>query len=359
MLYPVYALLFADAGLSTSQISALFAIWSVVSFVFEVPSGALADMWSRRGLYAIGELLTAAGYALWLIWPHFPGFALGFVLWGLGGALASGSLEALVYDQVGDDYAKIIGRAGTIGILATLAATLLAAPLLSAGGYRLVGIASIAVVTLGGLLALRLPDRRTKAIDRTGEQVDDRKTGTYRELLTAGLRESVRDRSTLLAVAIAALLPGFTALDEYLPLLARDLGAPTAGVPVIYALVALAMAAGSALATRRIASMPLIVATSAALIAGGALIPHRAGMIPVAVAFGLLQYAMIRAETRLQEAITGPARSTVLSVSGFGAEVFAVLLYAGFGLPLALPLLFALAAIPLLLTAALEIARRG
>ncbi|WP_433385087.1 MFS transporter [Actinoplanes sp. CA-142083] len=352
-------MLFADAGLSTSQISTLFAIWSVVSFAFEVPSGALADAWSRRGLYAIGELLTAAGYALWLIWPAFPGFALGFVLWGLGGALASGSLEALVYDQVGDDYAKIMGRAGTIGILATLAATLLAAPLLSVGGYRLVGIASIAMVTLGGLLALRLPANRASAVDRTGEEADDHSTGSYRELLTSGLRESVRDKSTLLAVTIAALLPGFTALDEYLPLLARDMGAPTVGVPVIYGLVALAMAAGSALAGRRIASMPLIVAGSAVLIAAGALIPHLTGMIPIAAAFGLLQYAMVRAETRLQESITGPARSTVLSVSGFGAEVFAVLLYAGFGLPVPLTLLFALAAIPLLLTAALEIARRG
>jgi len=87
-------LLFADAGLSTSQISVLFAIWSVVAFAFEVPSGALADAWSRRGLYAVGELLTAAGYALWLIWPSFPGFALGFVLWGLGGALGSGTPTA-------------------------------------------------------------------------------------------------------------------------------------------------------------------------------------------------------------------------------------------------------------------------
>jgi len=35
----VYSLLFADAGLSTARISTLFVIWSVVSFVFEVPSG--------------------------------------------------------------------------------------------------------------------------------------------------------------------------------------------------------------------------------------------------------------------------------------------------------------------------------
>jgi hypothetical protein len=30
-LYPLYALLFADSGLSGAQISALFAIWSAVS----------------------------------------------------------------------------------------------------------------------------------------------------------------------------------------------------------------------------------------------------------------------------------------------------------------------------------------
>jgi len=335
----------------------LFAIWSVVSFAFEVPSGALADAWSRRGLYAVGELLTAAGYALWLIWPAFPGFALGFVLWGLGGALSSGTLEALVYDQVGDDYAKVMGRAGTVSILATLAATLLATPALTLGGYRLVGLASIAVVTLGGLLALRLPDSSgTPGADPPGDG-DESDSRGYRQLLRSGLRDAVKDRRTVLAVAVAALLPGFTALDEYLPLLARDKGAPTVAVPLLYALVAGAMAAGSALAGRYAAPLPAVVTAAAALLAAGALVPHLIGMVPVAAAFGLLQYAMIRAETTLQESITGPARTTVLSVSGFGAEVFAVLLYAGFGLPVPLPLLFALATTPLLLTAGL--ARRN
>jgi hypothetical protein len=77
----VYALLFADAGLTTGQISTLFALWSVVSFTFEVPSGAWADTWSRRRLYALGSFLTAAGFAAWTLWPAYPGFALGFLLW--------------------------------------------------------------------------------------------------------------------------------------------------------------------------------------------------------------------------------------------------------------------------------------
>ncbi|MEU4694944.1 MFS transporter [Actinoplanes sp. NPDC023714] len=357
LLYPVYALLFADAGLTTAEISSLFAIWSVVSFACEIPAGALADIWSRKRLYALGELLTATGFALWLVWPSFPGFALGFALWGLGGALSSGTLESIAYDELGDSttYAQVIGRADTIGLLAMLAATLLAAPALAHGGYPLVGIMSIASVTLGGLLALRLPDT-----DRTKDRTEG--TSSYLTTLRSGLTE-VAGSTVARTALVAAAVPGFSALDEYLPLLSGDKGAGPTDVPLLFAVTALAMAAGSALAGRVSPASPRPLAASLTLaapaLAAGALIPHLTGMFLVSAAFGLLQFAMVHAESRLQEAITGGSRTTVLSVAGFGAEVFAVLLYAGFALPLPLPVLFATAAVPLFLTVPLTARRRG
>jgi hypothetical protein len=153
-------------------------------------------------------------------------------------------------------------------------------------------------------------------------------------------------------------VPGFTALDEYLPLLSRAAGAPTVAVPLLFALPALAMAIGSTLAGRwaQIAASRLAasLATAAVLLAGGALSGRLVGMLPVALAFGILQFAIIVTETRLQESITGAARATVLSVAGFASEVFAVLLYAVFGAGAAfasVPALFALCALPLLATA--------
>jgi predicted MFS family arabinose efflux permease len=331
-------------------VSSLFVIWSVVSFVAEIPSGALADTWSRRKLYALGELITAAGYALWLIWPSYPGFALGFVLWGVGGALGSGSLEALVYDELSASgaekhYARIVGRGGTVAILAMLAATLLASPAWSAGGYLLVGGGSVAIKALGGLLALRLPE--------TAPTDPDDESGYFRTLAD-GVREAGRSKRVIRAVMVAALVPGFSALDEYLPLLARDKGATTAAVPLLFAVTALAMAAGSALAGRYSTTgprTPLIAASM--LLVTGALIPHATGMIAVSGAFGLLQFAMVVAETRLQETISGRARTTVLSVAGFASEVFAVALYSLFAVPAPLTWLFALCAVPVLLTALL------
>jgi MFS family permease len=351
----VYALLFADAGLSTAQISSLFVLWSVVSFVVEIPSGAWADTWSRRRLYALGELLTAAGFACWTLWPAYPGFALGFVLWGLGGSLSSGTLEALVYDELAaaratERYARVVGRGGTVGILAMLAATVLASPVYAWGGYPLIGAASVAVVAAGGWTALGFPEtpRQEESAGPTGVR-------GYLVTLRAGLADVRGSGKVAWAVAIAALVPGFTALDEYLPLVSRSAGASTTIVPLLFALPSLAMAIGSALAGRwpavRPARLGAAVAGAAVLLAAGALSGRLIGMAPIAVAFGVLQFAIVITETRLQDAITSASRATVLSVAGFAAEVFAVLLYLVFTVGLPVPVLFALCGLPLLATA--------
>jgi hypothetical protein len=356
----VYALLFADAGLTTAQISTLFMLWSVVAFAFEVPSGAWADAWSRRRLYALGAFLTAAGFLTWTLWQAYPGFALGFVLWGLGGALGSGALEALVYDELAargaeDGYARVAGRAGTVAILSMLAATLLATPVFLAGGYELLGALSVAVAAAAGVIAL--------GFQETASAGEEEGVG-YLATLVAGLREVRRVRRVRWAVLISAMVYAFSALDEYLPMVSRDAGVPTAFVPLVWAVPSLCMAAGSALAGRWPAVGPRRLAgallTAAALLAAGGLSGQVAGMLPIGVAFGVLQFAMVITETRLQDVTPSRVRATVLSVSGFGAEVLTVGLYGFFGLGAevaAVPVLFALAGLPILATAAV-VARR-
>jgi hypothetical protein len=64
---------------------------------------------------------------------------------------------------------------------------------------------------------------------------------------------------------------------------------------------------------------------------------------------------MLVGETRLQDAITGPARATVTSVLGFLEEVMALLVYAAFALGsrvLGFPALVAALAVPVLVIAA-------
>ena len=96
--YWLYSLVFVDDGITPTQLSALLGLWSMTAVVAEVPTGALADRWSRRRAVAAGGALEAAGFLAWIVSPNPAGYAVGFVLWGIGGSFASGALEALLYD---------------------------------------------------------------------------------------------------------------------------------------------------------------------------------------------------------------------------------------------------------------------
>ena len=75
-------------------------VWSATTFLLEVPSGAWADVVSRRLLLALSAAVNGVGYALWVAVPGYAGFLAGFVLWGLSSALASGTFEAFTYDEL-------------------------------------------------------------------------------------------------------------------------------------------------------------------------------------------------------------------------------------------------------------------
>lgn len=358
-LYSVYALLFAAEGMSPTSISSLFVIWSVVAFVAEVPSGAWADLVSRRLLLAIGSLLTAAGFALWLLVPTYAGFAAGFVLWGLGGAMASGTWESLVYDALAERgasqrYAGVIGGCESAGWVAAVVSAALTAPLLEAGGHVVVGWVSVAVAVAHGVHALWLPDPL-----RTGVDPEEAEAGDYVSMLVAGLREAARHPPVRRAVMIVALLLGLLAFDEYLPLVARASGYAEVTIPLLMAATFAAQAGASALAGRaaRLSDRrrAQLLAAAGVLIGGGALSGTPAGFALVVAGYAMANCMMIVAGACLQDAITGRARSTVTSTVGLGSEVVAVALfmgYAGGSLFTRVGLLVALNAVPLVAVAA-------
>ncbi|GAA3571096.1 MFS transporter [Kribbella ginsengisoli] len=402
----MYQLLFTDHGLSATEVSSLFIIWSTTAFLLEVPSGAWADVFSRRKLLVLGSLIRGLGFAGWIVVPSYAGFALGFVLWGISSALISGTFEALVYDELAargaaGRYAGLIGRAKSAALVLNLAATALAAPLFKLGGYPLLGIVSVVSCLAQAAVAVSLPEAtrvatadETKEVEAATERLagersvaegtagdgpvaerpagdgrvaerpagdgsaDDGVLGRYVAMLRAGLSEVATSRVVRKAVVLVALLGGFLAFDEYFPLLARGIGASTALVPLLIAGTVAAQAIGGALAgpAYRMRGWVLGVglALSAGLLAWGALSGTAVGFVPIALGYGFMQLVIIVAEARLQDAITGPARATVTSVSGLFAEVFAVLVYAGFALGavwFALPVLVAGLTIPLFLTA--------
>ncbi|MEU0390195.1 MFS transporter [Streptomyces chartreusis] len=355
LLYPVYALLFADTGMSLWQISSLFALWSITGVVLEVPSGAWADAVSRRRLLWIGPLLTAAGFALWVAVPSYWAFAAGFVLWGAGGALGSGALEALVYDELdhlgaADRYARVMGRARAARLGGTVASIGLAGPVFAQGGYAAVGAASFLACVLAALTATRFPEHRVRPAT-----ADD----SWATTLRTGLAEVRRDRSVrgalLLIPAVAAV---WGALDEYTPLLVRDIGVAEAAVPYLIMLIWAGVTVGSLLAgpAERLgtAGLAALLAGAALALAVGAAARSLAGIALVSLAFAGFQLAEVLADVRLQHRIDESRRATLTSLASLGTELATVAtlgVYALLGTDMAHSTVFAVLSIPYLVTA--------
>jgi hypothetical protein len=334
-LYPLYALLFTDAGLSDGRISLLFAIWSLTGIVAEVPTGAFADRFSRRGALVASGLLQAAGFALWTGLPSFAAFAGGFVLWGLGGALASGALEALLYDRLAAAghaqwYLRVSGRVSAAGLLAQVPAAIAAVALYPIGGYALVGWVSVAVCVAAAGLALRLPAGRGEPGADAAEEEGE--SGGYLATLRDGVREAAGNRAVRSALVVAALLTGLDAIDEYFPLIAAGWRVSTALNPLLTLVVILGGAGGAALAGRagRLPGrwMAALLLGAAAALAGAGVLHRPAAILLVAVFYGLYRLVLVVVDARLQAVITGGARATVTSVAALASELPALALYA-------------------------------
>lgn len=386
--YALYALLFADHGFGPGQISLLLAFWSVTAFLFEVPSGAWADTVSRRGLLILNGLLMASGFVVWTVAPSFTGFALGFVLWGVASSLRSGTFEALVYDELAARaearaYARVIGYTRSASESSAVIAILAATPLYLWGGYELVGWVSVGCAAVHTALAASLPAApKSVSAAEVGEleeadaetvapavaapaaitpgprpattgpaaAVDDPAgsgQGTlhrYLLMLRTGVSEAVRVRLVRRGVVLGALLYGITAFDEYFGLVAGEAGAATAFVPVLVGVTVLGSLLGSLLAGRteavRARTLARALGAAGVLFGVGALVAGLAvrwpgavyvctglGFVAIAIAYGVVYNASIVAEARLQDAISGPARATVMSVSGLLEELVSLAVF--------------------------------
>ena len=112
--YPVLAILFIDLGLTLDQFVMLNFIWAITIFLFEVPSGALADTIGRRYLLIAASVLMLIEM-LCLLFASFSSGAtvlalciLNRICSGLSEACASGADEALAYDSLPEQNRTLV-----------------------------------------------------------------------------------------------------------------------------------------------------------------------------------------------------------------------------------------------------------
>ncbi len=111
---PVWALYVQESLFTITNVAIIIAIQSVAAVLFEVPTGAVGDLFGRRKTIILGALV----YLLSIVFLYLGGNMLMFILYAilsaLGGALVSGTDSALIYDSLKENkqeqnYKKVIG----------------------------------------------------------------------------------------------------------------------------------------------------------------------------------------------------------------------------------------------------------
>ena len=79
---------------------ALQPIFSIAIVVFEMPTGAVADMISRKHSLCLSGLCIGVSLLLFILFSSFYIFALAEILFGLGLTFSSGADSALLYENL-------------------------------------------------------------------------------------------------------------------------------------------------------------------------------------------------------------------------------------------------------------------
>jgi DHA3 family tetracycline resistance protein-like MFS transporter len=215
-----------DVGLNPLQLVLLGTGLEAAVIVSEVPTGIVADAYSRRFSILIGFLITALGWALMAVRPVFAFALVGQIVWGLGSTFGSGAREAWLADEIGERAAAplymrerqfwLAGHMIGIPLSVALGSVSLRLAIAAGAGLHL-------LVALG--LLFGMAERHWRPAPREDRRAAHHMLGTLR----TGVR-AVRGSPVLLGILAIAIFFGASseALDRLWPLhLVDDFDFPT------------------------------------------------------------------------------------------------------------------------------------
>ena len=193
-----------QVGLNPLQLVLVGTTLELTAFLMEIPTGLVADVYSRRLSIILGFFLLGCGFIVEGSLPLFEALLLSQVIMGLGYTFLSGATSAWIVDEIGQARAgAAFLRAAQVAQVASFSAIFVS-----------VALASVSLqlaIVCGGLLLLLLSAILIGVMPETGFRrapADERETW---QTLAATLRAGttlIRARRILMLIMFAALIHG-------------------------------------------------------------------------------------------------------------------------------------------------------
>lgn len=217
----------SSAGLDPLQLVLVGTALEGTVFLFEIPTGVLADTVSRRRSVILGTFLTGIGFMIEASFPSFLPILVGQVVWGLGYTFVSGANVAWVTDEVGEaPAAGLYLRGAQLANFAALGGIVASVALGSVALWLPIFAAGAVFVLLSVALLLVMPETAFRRAEARGAVLP---------AMTASLRAArgtIKVRPVLVTILVVSALHGASTetFDRLWELhLLRDVGLPDLG----------------------------------------------------------------------------------------------------------------------------------
>lgn len=324
---PVEKLFLAELGFTPKTIGIMAAAYAAVVPILEVPSGILADRWSRRGVLLIGNAGAFLSVLVGGLSTNVATYLVAALILGVYFAMQSGTFDAIVYDTVleetGDSqgFESVLGRLRMIESGSLVLGALGGGALAAATAPRVTYFLTLPflLVSTACLLAFREP-----RLHQAGE------ARSLRHHVTVTFGVIRRDRRLLPVVALLVLTSILTqAVFEFGPLWLVDAKAGAGAFGPAWAALMASLGFGGALAGRlrpdssraMLVFGAVLVGSAAALLLGSHVVVVTLAQVVAVVMSVVVGIHLTKA---LHDGVPSDVRSGV--ASGIGAATWATFL---------------------------------
>lgn len=171
-----FILFLVEKGFSFTQIGILYALREIITNLFELPSGILADTFGRKRALAASFLAYISSFIVFYLFQDFWIFMIAFMLFGMGEAFRSGTHKGMIMDylkmnkrekQSIDYYGHTRSWSQLGSALSALAAGVI---VFYGGSYESIFIYSIVPYVINFLLILSYPKELNNSFKVSAQQ---------------------------------------------------------------------------------------------------------------------------------------------------------------------------------------------